>query len=176
VSEVRGDVAIRRASVRDAGALAAFAEGTFRAAFAALNTPENMDLHCASTYGRARQAREIADPTLETLLAEAQGRLVAYAQLRWGQAPSCARAANPVEIWRFYVDPEHHGQGLAHDLMAVVLERARAGGADLVWLGVWERNPRAIAFYEKVGFAPVGEHSFRLGDDLQRDLVLTRDL
>lgn len=174
--EPSGTVTIRAASRQDAAALAAFAERTFRAAFAAQNTPEDMDRHCARSYGETQQAREIADSAMETLVAESAGRLLAYAQLRWGHAPECVAATTPVEIQRFYVDPERHGKGLARELMACVLSRARAGGADAVWLGVWEHNPRAIAFYGKFGFVPAGEHVFALGSDLQRDLVLTRQV
>ena len=60
--------------------------------------------------------------------------------------------------------------------MRACFERATALGCDVIWLGVWERNPRAIAFYEKMGFATVGGHSFMLGRDLQHDLVMSRAL
>jgi GNAT superfamily N-acetyltransferase len=132
-----------------------------------------MDLHCARSYGEAVQRREIVDPKLETWVAESDGRLVAYAQLCFGAAPPCVAGAAPVEVQRFYVDAEHHGKGLAQELMAVLLARARARGADAVWLGVWERNPRAIAFYRKCGFEPCGDQVFLLGRDPQRDLVLS---
>jgi ribosomal protein S18 acetylase RimI-like enzyme len=173
---VKGEATIRRASARDARALAALAERTFREAFAPLNTPEDMDLHCARSYGESLQAREIADRTMETFVAVANEELVAYGQLRWGHGPPCVRGVRPVEIQRFYVDSQRHGKGLAQAFMAALLERARAAGADVVWLGVWERNPRAIAFYAKAGFTEAGEQVFTLGNDPQRDLVLTRQL
>ncbi|MDC0707071.1 hypothetical protein POL68_01175 [Stigmatella sp. ncwal1] len=52
------------------------------------------------------------------------------------------------------------------------LEEGRTRGHDVLWLGVWERNARAQAFYSRWGFTEVGEMRFLLGDDLQRDLVL----
>jgi GNAT superfamily N-acetyltransferase len=78
------------------------------------------------------------------------------------------------EIQRLYVDAKWHGKGVAHALMDSLLDAAVAGGADAVWLGVWERNPRAISFYAKRGFSVVGEHVFVVGSDSQRDLVLAR--
>jgi ribosomal protein S18 acetylase RimI-like enzyme len=77
---------------------------------------------------------------------------------------------------RFYVDPIRHGHGIAQTLMDAVLTTARADAAHTIWLGVWERNPRAIAFYRKCGFEDVGSHPFLVGTDLQTDRVMTRAL
>ena len=82
----------------------------------------------------------------------------------------------PVEIQRYYVDASHHGAGLAHQLMTHVVARAEAAGSTVLWLGVWERNPRALAFYRKWGFDVVAEHIFTVGNDPQRDLIMRRDV
>jgi ribosomal protein S18 acetylase RimI-like enzyme len=164
---------VRAAVAGDAGALAALAERTFRDTFGAHNSAANMDLHCACTYGAAIQADEIADPERTTLVAETAGRLAGYGQLRWSATP-CLSAIRPAEIQRIYVDRPWHGRGVAQALMARLLTAARERGADLVWLGVWEHNLRARAFYRKAGFAEAGDHVFRLGDEDQRDLVLAR--
>ena len=168
--------AIRGAHADDAAPLAALAERTFRATFAPHNLDANLRLHCARTYGATRQAAEIADPRRTTVVADAGGALVGYAQLRWGPAPPCVVAARPAEIQRIYVDAPWHGRGVAQALMAAMLGHARVGGADRVWLGVWEHNPRARTFYGRCGFREAGEHAFRLGDEIQRDLVLVREL
>ncbi len=99
-------------------------------------------------------------------------RLIGFGQLRWGAAPSCVAASRPAEIQRLYVDSAWHGHGIAQGMMASLLRFAAEGGADAAWLGVWEKNPRAIAFYAKAGFSVAGEHVFVLGSDPQRDLVL----
>ncbi len=165
---------IRLATTEDARELAELAERTFRDAFGAMNTPADMDLHCRSAYGDAIQAAEIADPDRVTLVSEQGGRLTGYAQLRWGAAPSCVRAGAPGELLRLYVDKEWHGTGVAQRLMAECIAQMRAHGSDVVWLGVWERNPRAIAFYKKFGFVEVGEHVFPVGTDPQRDIIMVR--
>ncbi|MFA6955686.1 MAG: GNAT family N-acetyltransferase [Thermoanaerobaculia bacterium] len=165
---------IRRAEERDAARLGELAEQTFRDAFAAMNTPENMEHHCREQYGEAIQAREILDPSITTLICEDEGELVAYAQLRWGHAPEHLVAAHPMEIQRIYVVRTWHGRGLAQELMGEALRLAERGGADLVWLGVWELNPRAIAFYRKSGFEESGSHTFVVGDDPQRDVIMVR--
>ena len=171
-----GAPAIRVARAADAGPLAALAERTFRATFAPHNLDRNMAVHCSRTYGEALQAAEIADPRRTTVVADARGALVGYAQLRWGAAPACVAAVRPAEIQRIYVDAPWQGRGVAQALMAAMLAHARGGGADRVWLGVWEHNPRARAFYVRCGFREAGAHDFRLGDEVQRDLVLVRDV
>ena len=168
---------IRPAVAADATGLSELAERTFRDAFSTLNTAENMDLHCASSFSPAIQAAEIAHPEIHTVVAGLHGRLVAFAQVHLRpEPPDCLSVAPSVELRRIYVDRELHGSGLARDLMAYVLQTATKHGAKAVWLGVWERNPRAIRFYQRLGFSEVGDHVFAVGTDPQRDLVMVRSL
>ena len=165
---------IRNAEPRDAEPLSTLMEQTFRDTFAAMNTPTNMLIHCRGSYSPSIQAREIRDPAIETLLSERDGHLVGFAQLRDAECPAASAAARPREIQRLYVATGWHGKGVAHELMNQIIHSATNRGADLIWLGVWENNPRAIAFYEKHGFAEAGSHVFLLGLDPQRDLLMTR--
>ncbi len=165
---------IRRAEPSDALPLAELAELTFRNTFEASNTPEDMNLHCTSYYSEAIQGREIADPKMATLICGHEGQRVGFAQLRWGPPPDCIEADRPAEIQRLYVREAWHGKGVAQDLMSESMALAKAAGADQVWLGVWEHNPRALAFYSKWGFSEVGEHTFPVGTDPQRDIIMTR--
>jgi diamine N-acetyltransferase len=165
---------IRRADHRDAPALAEIAERTFRQAFGAMNKSEDMELHCRRHFGEAIQAAEIAEPAMLTLLSEHEGTLLGFAQLRWAAAPACLEATAPGEIYRLYVAADWQGKGPAADLMGAILRTMQRHGSDVAWLGVWERNPRAIAFYRRSGFVEVGEQPFRLGAELQRDLVMAR--
>lgn len=166
--------AIRTARPGDAARLAQLAEASFRDTFGAANTAEDMDVHCRASYGEAIQAAEIARPDMLTLLGEEDGQLAGFAQLRWGNAPACVAAAAAGEIQRLYVARDWHGKGVAQALMHACLEAMRERGTEVVWLGVWERNPRAIAFYRKFGFVEVGDHVFAVGSDPQRDIVMAR--
>lgn len=169
-------VTIRPAIPADAALLAAIAERTFREAFAAENSANDIDVHCARYFRPELQSREISDPRLVTLLAEAGGELVGFAQLRLAHAASCVQCDQPSELNRLYIASEWHGRGAAHDLMHAVLAEAARAGSDCIWLGVWEKNARAIAFYRKYGFRVVGDHTFMLGRDRQRDLVLVTEV
>ena len=164
----------RVARVSDARAVAELAENTFRDTFAAHNCAQDMDAHCLSSYGEAIQAAEISSASRVTLVAEHDKRLVAYAQMKWGEAPDCVLADSPGEIHRLYVDKNWHGKGLAHELMTACLKVLQERQTDVTWLGVWERNPRAISFYSKFDFREVGDQAFRLGADVQRDIVMVR--
>ncbi len=168
--------AIRQAEERDAACLAELAERTFRDTFAHVNRAEDIDSHCRDHYRESIQAAEIRDPNRATLVCHVRDSLIAYGQLRWESAPACVAATRPAEIQRLYVDAPWHGKGVAQALMASLLDTAIAGGADVVWLGVWERNQRAISFYAKSGFAVVGDHVFVLGKDRQHDFVLAKRL
>lgn len=169
-------VVIRPAKMSDAATLAALAERTFRETFAADNSAENINLHCARRFSAEIQAQEMSDPQLTTVLAEVAGELVGFAQLRLAHAAACVRGDRPAELHRIYVANAWHGRGVANELMRAVYAAAARAGSDCIWLGVWERNPRAIAFYRKCGFSAVGEHAFVLGQDQQRDLILAAQL
>lgn len=164
---------IRRAGPADAEALAAFGERTFREAFGPANTPANTDAYVRGAYGPAIQLAELGDVRVTTLVAvDAEGALTGYAQLRTSGDPPVPMSGPSCELWRFYVDRPWQGQGLAAQLMAAVKELARTMGCDMLWLAVWEYNPRAIAFYSRQGFHHVGSQPFQLGEDLQTDQVM----
>ena len=167
-------VAIRQASDADAAMLAEVGAQLFQATFAADNDPLDLYVYLSDAFTPERQRAELADPDRICLLAEDGAVVAGYALLRHGATQLHVTGVRPLEIQRFYVDRAWHGRGVAARLMAACLDAARARGAETVWLGVWERNPRAIRFYEKHGFADVGSQAFRLGSDLQTDRVMTR--
>jgi diamine N-acetyltransferase len=169
-------ISIRRATIEDAALVAGLAERTFRETFAPDNRPEDMALHLAQSYGVAQQTAEMSDPAMTTLLVWVDGQAAGYAQLRAGPAPGCVTGSTPIELLRFYVDRPWHGQGVAQALMQAVLDAAGLHGGKTLWLGVWERNARAQAFYRKYGFADVGSQVFVLGTDPQTDRVMARPL
>ncbi|HET9445273.1 MAG TPA: GNAT family N-acetyltransferase [Steroidobacteraceae bacterium] len=166
------DLLIRRGVPGDAAALAALAARTFTDAFASDNRPEDLQAHVASAYGVAQQSAELADPKTITLLAQRGEALIGYAQVRSHSVPSCVTQEKPIELQRFYLDRSAHGTGVAGELMSAVHDAARELGGRHLWLGVWERNARAIAFYSKMGFRKVGTHSFYVGSDRQTDDVM----
>lgn len=167
---------IRRGSPEDAAALAELAARTFTDTYADFNTAEDMRVHLERSFGVDQQTRELDDPGMITVLAESPGGLVGFAQVRRGDAPPCVEGEDAVEVYRFYVDRGAHGTGLAARLMDGAKAAARDLGGRHLWLGVWERNPRAIAFYRKSGFSDAGTTWFQLGSDRQTDRVMVASL
>ena len=163
---------IRQAVPGDAAALAELGARTFRDAFESDNTPEDMALYLASSYGPDQQSAELRNAGIVTLLAEEEGQLAGYSQLREAPAPDCVRGPAPIELWRFYVERAWQGRGVAQALMAATIEAATGRGAGTVWLCVWERNHRAQAFYRKFGFEDRGVKPFILGTARQSDRVM----
>jgi ribosomal protein S18 acetylase RimI-like enzyme len=164
---------LRLALPGDAPALATLAERTFRDTFGARNSPDNMDLHCSRAFGKDIQLREIGEPGLVTTLADEGGRLAGYSQLRIGKASPAVKAERPAELHRIYVAAEWHGRGIGRAFIERALADAARADCDRLWLGVWEHNPKAIAFYRKLGFEPAGTHAFMLGEERQRDLIMS---
>ncbi len=167
---------IRAATVADAGVVADLARRTFYDTFAATNNPDDMALHLAGAYGVDQQTRELASRDITTLLVEEGCDAIAYAQIRADHVPDCVTGPNPIELWRFYVDRAWHGRGVAQALMERVKAAAIERGAETLWLGVWEKNERARAFYAKCGFADAGQHIFLFGTDPQTDFVMAAPL
>jgi ribosomal protein S18 acetylase RimI-like enzyme len=167
-------VTIRSGVPSDAQALADIAARTFIDTFTANTHPDDMKAYVAEAYGIAQQARELADPDIFTLLAHVEDELAGYAQLRRKPAPACVTGDSPIELWRFYVATGWHGRGIAQELMGRVVGKAERAGARTIWLGVWERNERAKAFYRKCGFTDEGSHIFMVGSDPQTDRIMTK--
>lgn len=167
---------LRPATPSDASLLAAFADRAFRAAFAADNNPADLEAYLAQAFTPEQLAGEIADPQALFTLAFQDDDLIGYTKLSFGSSPGPFTLPRPVELVRIYVDPERTSQGLGGQLMQACLAAGRERGCEAIWLGVWERNERAIAFYRKWGFTPLGSQQFVLGQDVQRDLVMWRTL
>ena len=163
---------IRAGVEADAPALATFAARTFEETFGSHNRLEDVCAHLKKAFGITQQAQELKNPNMVTLLAYQDATLVAFAQVQRQYPPPGIRIERPMELHCFYVDRPAHGKGVAQRLMLAVHATARKLGGQNLWLGVWERNPRAIAFYQKVGFVDCGSHDFFVGSDRQTDRVL----
>ncbi len=170
---------LRRAAVADAALLAALGARMFTDTFAADNQPDDLALYLSETFDPELQATELADPAVTVYLAETAAGPIGYGLvIEGGDAPDDVALAAPngrlLEISRLYVDQASIGTGVGALLMTRLIEHGRATGCDGVWLGVWERNSRAIRFYERFGYRDVGSHVFTVGTDPQTDRLMLR--
>jgi diamine N-acetyltransferase len=170
------DPVVRQATVEDAALLAELGARTFAETFAADNSPEDMTAYLASSFGLAQQAAELANPQSLVVIAEIDGVAAGYAKLHNGPPPQSVTGKKPVELVRLYVSREWLGRGVGAALMQMCIGESMQLDYRTIWLGVWEHNSRARAFYQKWNFREVGEHIFQLGDDSQRDILMERSI
>jgi len=168
------ELTIRRAGMSDADTIARVGAATFKAAFGPDNTIANMDEYLASNFSLETIQSQLADPSSVFLMGFEAEKLIGYAMFKEGTPPASVSGSNPLELVRFYVVVEVIGLGYGSDFMRACLEVAEKLGHTNIWLGVWDKNKRAIRFYEKWGFKKIGIKQFLLGDDVQHDFIMQR--
>jgi GNAT superfamily N-acetyltransferase len=165
-----GALIVRKATPADAAALSAFGARTFGDAFGADNTPSDMEAYLAESFSPSIQLAEISNPASAMTLAVVSGgfteTLAGYMYLVEDPDPAS------VFLKRIYVDKAWQGSGLGSLLIEEARRECRRRGRQRLWLTVWERNPRAVAFYEREGLRISGTTTFTLGDDVQTDFVM----
>ena len=171
-------IKIRKATPADAKPLTDLAYTTFWDAFAhhPKNAPEDLNHYMRQAFNLEQIAAELTDDNSIFLIAEIDGKPAGYAKLIVESTEDGITATRPIELSRLYSHQEYLGKGVGQNLMDACFEHAKTRGHDIMWLGVWEYNPRAQAFYTKNGFREVGKHTFQLGSDPQTDLLMQREL
>ncbi len=172
------DICIRQATSEDAKLLTDLAYTTFWDAFAhhPKNAPDDLNYYMRQAFNLEQIASELADDKNIFLIAELKNEAAGYAKIIIDNIEPGITAERPVELNRLYSHQRFLGQGVGQRLMEACFDRAKLEQRDVMWLGVWEFNPRAQRFYEKNGFRVVGSHTFLLGEDPQTDLLMQRDI
>jgi ribosomal protein S18 acetylase RimI-like enzyme len=176
---LKPNLTIRRGRAAQAELLAELGARTFSETFAPDNSAEDMAAYIASAFSPEQQAAELADPRATFLIAETgeTNKVAAgYARIRCGDVPQEITGEKPIELVRLYVSRESLGSGVGAALMQACIDEVMQQGYKTLWLGVWERNGRAQAFYRKWNFHEVGTHVFQLGDDPQTDILMQRSI
>ena len=164
-------ITIRQAALPDATLLAAFAAQTFTDTYRALSDAQEIADYVGEHFQPDVMAAVIADPACTVLLAWVGEALAGYAIVTATPAPDCVGTAPALKLWRLYLDEHFIGRGLGARLLREVNAEARRRGAQTLWLGVYDRNVRAVQFYERVGFAKVGGQEFLFGGQIYIDPV-----
>jgi len=167
---------IRYGTTDDAEMLSELGARTFYDTFAKDNTSENIEAYLKASFSPEIQFRELSQPDNIFLIVEDEITPIGYAQLIVNSKDEAIKRIRPLEIRRIYSTQEYLGKGVGKELMQATIREARKRGCDCVWLGVWEKNKRAIDFYKKWGFREVGTHLFSVGDDPQNDYVMELEL
>lgn len=171
-------IQIRQATTGDAQPLTDLAYTTFWDAFAhhPKNAPEDLNHYMRQAFNLEQITVELADENSIFLIAEIESKPAGYAKLIVGNTEEGITATRPIELSRLYSHQEFLGKGVGQNLIDACFEYAKTHSHDVMWLGVWEYNPRARRFYERNGFCEVGKHTFQLGNDSQTDLLMQREI
>lgn len=172
------EITIRQATFDDAKLLTDLAYTTFWDAFAhhPKNAPDDLNHYMRQAFSFEQTTAELGDEKSIFLICELCGEAAGYAKIIIDSIEPGITAARPVELNRLYAHQKHLGQGVGQALMDASFEQAKLEKCDVMWLGVWEFNPRAQRFYEKNGFRVVGKHTFLLGSDPQTDLLMQKEI
>lgn len=170
------NLSIRYATKDDAELIADISRQTFYDTFAADNRKEDMDKFLNEQFTRGRLMLEVGARDNTFLLAYDGEAVAGYVKLRDAKRPAALVFTPALEIARIYTLTPFIGKGVGKLLMQTSLDIARQMGKKVVWLGVWEKNRRAIDFYTKWGFVKFAETEFLLGDDVQRDWLMKKDV
>ena len=167
-------IAIRFAIQKDAAFIAELSRQTFYETFAPFNTVENMEKFMRESFSTQLLMDEVGAPGNIFLLAEEGATTVGYARLRLDNIPPSLGYTPALEISRIYVVSEFKGTGVGNALMQKAIDIAIEHHKPVIWLGVWEQNERAIAFYHHWGFEKFDTHIFQLGEDAQTDWLMKK--
>ena len=170
------DISLRQCRMADIDELRTLSIQTYYETFAAFNTPENMEEYLNRAFDREKLRRELSDKNSMFFFLLSDEKPAGY--LKVNEAPSQTDVNDPasLEIERIYVSGEFQGEGLGRYLMDQAIRMAVERKKKYVWLGVWEKNEKAIRFYKRNGFCQIGTHSFDMGEDVQTDYIMRKDL
>ena len=167
---------IRYAVPEDARLIADISHETFYDAFAPDNRPEDMEKFLNEQFTKGKLMLEVGAPENIFLLAYDEASLAGYVKLRDGRIPLSLGSNNALELARLYAVSTKIGRGVGAALMQRSIDICREKNKEVLWLGVWEKNQRAIDFYTRWGFEKFDETTFLLGDDLQNDWLMRKTI
>lgn len=170
------DVRIRRCNADDVDTLRQIASETYDQTFRPMNTAETVDMYLETAFKREILLEELSNPKCDFFFMNTDCRLTGYLKLNEAPAQSDVNDPASLELERIYIKREFQGKGFGKILINYSMEIARKRLKRYLWLGVWEKNANAIAFYGKMGFRVAGHHKFRMGDEAQQDLIMKMDL
>ncbi len=149
---------------------------TFNSTFEAQNSPENMKAYQEKAFNYQQLEKELSNIYSEFFFVYYNNEVVGYLKINTNDAQSEEMGDTSLEIERIYIKNKYQKHGLGKYLINKSIEIAIERSKRKIWLGVWEKNENAIAFYKKMGFVQTGSHSFYMGDEEQTDIIMVKSL
>lgn len=169
-------VSIREATLQDVEVLSKLSAETFFETYSWYNTAENMREYTEKYFSIEQTKRDLLERETHFFLAYYNAEVIGYAKLRVIEHPKELTGKKHIEIERIYVQKKYQDKKAGYALIKKCIEFSAAKKYEIIWLGVWEKNQKALGFYTRVGFEKFGVHTFQLGDDAQKDYLMQLDL
>ncbi|SFS53684.1 GNAT family N-acetyltransferase [Paenibacillus sp. 453mf] len=149
---------------------------TFNDTFKNQNSSENMKAYLEKAFHSKQLEKELSNISSEFFFVYCNNDVAGYLKVNTNDAQSEEVGEESLEIERIYIKNKFQNHGLGKHLLNKAMEMAIESNKKKIWLGVWEKNDNAIAFYKKMGFVQTGAHSFFMGDEEQIDFIMTKTL
>ncbi len=170
------DITFVKLSVRDVDELISISITSFSDAFASQNTKENFDYYLKNSFNKETITSQLLNPHTEFYFAMKHHKIVGYLKLNFDDAQTDVNDDHALELERIYVLKDYQGKGYGKRFLDFVIKLANQKVKNSIWLGVWNKNVRAIAFYETLGFKIFGSHPFAMGSEIQTDYLMKLEL
>jgi len=167
---------IKKCTIEDLCILQEISYETFNETFKQQNSPENMKAYLERAFNLKQLEKELSNTSSEFFFVYFNDEVTGYLKVNINDAQSEEMSDESLEIERIYIKNKFQKHGLGKYLLNKAMEIAMKHHKKKVWLGVWEKNENAIAFYKKMGFVRTGSHSFYMGDEEQMDFIMTKTL
>lgn len=169
-------IRIRACTPADVDCLRELASKTYDETFRIHNTTVNMRAYLETAFEREKLLNELQNPNSFFYFVMNANEPIGYLKINEAPAQTDLNDPESLEIERIYIKKAFQGNGLGEHLIHKAIEIAKQRNKTYVWLGVWEKNISAIAFYQKMGFSVMGSHIFTMGDEQQTDYIMRSDV
>lgn len=169
-------ITIKKCTLEDLRNLQEISYETFNETFKDQNSSETMNAYLERAFNLDQLEKELSNRSSQFFFVYFNNEVAGYLKVNIHEAQSEEMGDESLEIERIYVKSNYQKQGLGKDLLNKAMETALKCHKKKIWLGVWEKNENAIAFYKKMGFVQTGAHSFYMGDEEQTDFIMAKTL
>ncbi|MFF2458727.1 GNAT family N-acetyltransferase [Peribacillus simplex] len=167
---------IKKCTLEDSRELQEISYETFNETFKHQNSAENMNAYLEKAFDLIQLEKELSNSSSQFFFVYFNNEVAGYLKVNTNDAQTEQMGDESLEIERIYIKKKYQKHGLGKYLLNKAMEIAMESDKKKIWLGVWEKNENAIAFYKQIGFVQSGAHSFYMGDEEQMDLIMTKAL
>ncbi|MEK3975939.1 GNAT family N-acetyltransferase [Psychrobacillus sp. FSL K6-1267] len=167
---------LKKCTIEDLPVLQKISYETFNETFKHQNSLENMNSYLERAFNLKQLEKEILNISSQFFFAYSNNEIAGYLKINTNDAQSEKMGDESLEIERIYIKNKFQKHGIGKYLFNKAMDIAVESNKQKIWLGVWDKNENAIAFYEKMGFIQTGAHSFYMGDEEQIDFIMTKTL